>query len=142
MNPKIEMRKGVASIKRQTIAFVLDQIHFWVQIPYWALQANGRDGWSQACTEAYSLRRWDVFNDRNVFVDLKTGKIVDLNGRVITDTEAILRIASDLECVDAQTILVGLKIQAKKKTAPYMNKKEVEEIRKRDQEQYGVVRVR
>jgi hypothetical protein len=142
MNPKIEIRKGVAQVKKQTIAYVLDQIPFWVQIPYWALQANGRTGWSEAYKAAYALGRWQVFDDRSVFVDLKTGRIVDLSSAIITDTETILRVASDLECVDARTILARLKIEARQKHASYMDVRNVTDIRNDCQKLYGVVRVK
>lgn len=100
--------------------FVLSQKELWQQVPYWALQANGKLGFINTYQTAYTRKAWLVFSGtRDGFytlaVDCLTGELIwphsigkDSN-RDIPDKDVIV---ANLEELDAAKIIEGLQKSA------------------------------
>lgn len=73
----IEMRDEYAAALRR---WSLAQVELWRQVPWAALQADGRGGWNEKYAMAYRHRRWWLRSSEShghygLAVDLGTGEI-------------------------------------------------------------------
>lgn len=100
--------------------FVISQKDLWQQVPYWALQANGKLGFSENFQTAYLRKAWIVFSsDRNgiytLAIDCVSGELIwpwgigkDTN-RDIPDDDVIV---ASLEHIDATKVIEELQKMA------------------------------
>lgn len=114
-----EVNNAVKGLIKEVREASRQQKALWQKIPYLALQANGRGGYSEQYKRAYHHGYWAVTGgasgfDRVVFVDLETGELVDANdpGRTAWDTD-IFFILNSLHLLDAAQIVKALRAAAK-----------------------------
>ncbi len=107
----------------------------WQQVPYLALQADGRTGYSDRYARAYCHGYWALeATVRNgcysVYVDLETGELVNAFDRTnkVRD-EDILMIASNTTQIDATSLVVKLAKDSEQPTYSGYNAREQEKWR-------------
>lgn len=98
-----------------------EQIDLWQQIPYLALQADGRTGYSDNYARAYHYGYWAIQSSVNsgyytVYVCLENGVLVNPRKGTKPDfpasDEDVLRIAMHMAELNASRIIKDLKAQA------------------------------
>ncbi|PJE51115.1 MAG: hypothetical protein COV29_02475 [Candidatus Yanofskybacteria bacterium CG10_big_fil_rev_8_21_14_0_10_36_16] len=115
------------------------QRSLWQQVPYLALQADGRTGYADQYMRAYRSGYWVITSScrdgcYHVSVDLETGELVcPLAPERKSSDEDVLRIALSLHEIDVERILRKLKIASER---PFHRsyKQEDKERRKRLQD--------
>ena len=116
----------------------------WQQIPFLALQADGRSGYSDQYARAYTQGYWAVrATVRNgsyaVYVDLETGELVNaFNSRKVAEDEDVLLIASSLNQIDVASLIKELRKQVKQPTSPSYNVQEQEKWRQEILKEYNL----
>jgi hypothetical protein len=127
--------------------YVESQKKLWRQVPWLALQADGRDGWSNHYANAYCNGLWIVGESSNgyynSFIDCATGKLVGYKFKPLPDC-FVLDLVTELDDLNAQTIVESLKEEAKKERPSYYSVeewKDAENRRKRKAIEYGVDKV-
>jgi hypothetical protein len=96
-----------------------DQKELWQQVPYLALQADGRSGYSDNYSRAYRTGYWALESSivkgyYNIFVDLSNGDLVNaIDESQFADAEQIIKVAFHLEEIDACEIIDDLTAKAK-----------------------------
>lgn len=138
----------VAAARRASKA----QVDLWRQIPWLALQADGRTGHLDQYADAFYSGYW-VFNqgpntswsgasvNTGVCVDLETGELMGSYSALDSDwgnkppvpasAEGILRILAVPEQLDAESIVERLKKKAEQPTGSYYNEEEKRQWRER-----------
>ncbi|MCL6096394.1 MAG: hypothetical protein M1444_01775 [Patescibacteria group bacterium] len=127
------------------------QVELWRQIPWLALQADGRSGYYAKFTAAYEQGYWVLDegefssigtpSNTGVCVDLETGELVDTYTATNEDwgnnpvqpasDEGILKVLAVPEQLDAATLLAWLKSDAKRPTSKSYDARKQEDWRKR-----------
>jgi len=108
-------------------ALAESQRDIWQQIPYYALHADGRTGYSDKCLRAYELGYWAIGSNVRrghftVFVDLETGRLVNARKpRKEAFDVHVIEIAKYVEQLDAKTILNELKSHTRKRFDKHYN---------------------
>ena len=104
-------------------AYTRSERELWRLVPYLALQADGRSGYSSQYSIAYSMGLWriehslDRFSSYTVAVDCATGELVSIpNTREKAHKEDVFRCASRLHELDAAAVVLELRKEGK---APY-----------------------
>lgn len=77
--------------------FVSGQVEFSRQIPFAALELNGRHHWSQKLKCAYAKMKWRVTDF--VAIDLRTGNLLGPDDYILP---------LNVRCLDPESILCGL----------------------------------
>lgn len=80
---RADVFRGVRGLAAAVREYAAAQVPLWQQLPYWALQADGRTGWDSRYGNAYRYGCWSVGTGRKydiVQVDLETGAL----GRFVT----------------------------------------------------------
>ena len=117
----------VASLRELSVS----QASLWQQVPYLALQADGRTGYSDQYSRAYRQGYWAIepslmdYGSYMIYVDLETGEFVD--GYIPTNSanaKNILMLANYPEQLDVYRIIRYLKKECKKPTQKNYDKKE------------------
>lgn len=99
----------------------------WQQVPFWALQADGRTGFSDQYSRAYRQGYWAVETtvhkgSYSVYVDLETGELVSaFDPRKQARNTDVLMIASDPIQIDAVSLVKELSRDAKQPVDTYYN---------------------
>jgi hypothetical protein len=102
-----------------------EQKSFWNQLPYWALEADGRTGFSDSYSRAYRTGYWAVDKSiingcYTVYVDLENGELVNaFDPRKKANAIDVLRLAFDLDTLDAASTVEWVKEEAKKPYGSY-----------------------
>lgn len=117
----------------------------WRLVPYLALHADGRSGYSSQYAVAYQKGLWiiehsvDRFGSYTVAVDCATGELVSIpNTHEKAHVEDVLRCASRLHEFDAAAVVLALQQAGKK---PYFSGYDVEGTKKwrlKIQEEYDL----
>jgi len=97
------------------------QKELWRKVPWLALQADGRTGYLDHWSIAYSNGLWCISpsgRDYTEFVDCATGKLVDGQLRELTEGR-LLPLASRLDVLDAETVIEHLLKEAQKERPSY-----------------------
>jgi hypothetical protein len=116
------------------------QVDYWKQVPSLALEADGRSGYNDDFARAYHYLTWPVLQENitwgsyKAFVSLETGEIInyprwlapigghdgeiDINNdetrkSEVADEDTVLRLANQLENLDAVALVDSLKKYAK-----------------------------
>jgi len=120
------------SIIQEIRDYVRDQKDLWAQIPYLALQANGRTGFSDNFSRAHDLGYWAIkASVRNgyyeIYIDCAIGELVDPRdpAKAIGDSE-VLMLLSDLSQLDASEIIEKLRREAGEPVKCYSEKDQAE----------------
>lgn len=84
----------------------------WQQVPWLAVQADGRDGWNDSYSRAYSWGLWTLPTMRNgyyvAFVDCQTGELVTYPEKLRPlDGATVLQLS--LESIDAGKVVDDLR---------------------------------
>ncbi len=109
----------------------------WQKVPYLALQADGRTGYSDNYCRAYHQGYWAVEGSQvsgsyTIYVDLETGVLVNAyDPRQKARDNDILRIAFGLHELDAADIIAGIQAHARMPCGTYYNNKELRERKAR-----------
>lgn len=109
------------------------QKSLWQQVPYLALQADGRTGYSDQYSRAYHQGYWAVESSvrdgsYSVYVDLETGELVNAyDPRETALDEDVLSIILHLHKLDATQIVSALKAHATEPIGNYYNAKDKRE---------------
>jgi hypothetical protein len=105
--------------------YVASQKRWWRQIPWLALQNDGRFGYSEHFKEAYIHKLWPIYR-RHIhqviaYVDLKTGDLVyrSIGKPTPCMDETVIEIASDPKQIDAKEIVLSLKKGMRKRHSSY-----------------------
>lgn len=121
-----QSRALVADIR----AYAREQVALWRRLPYLALEADGRNGFSDNYSRAYRQGVWAVESSvksgsYTVYVDLATGELIDpfafhANGTISpVGDAAVLALAVSLSELDARDIVEQLKQRSKEPVASY-----------------------
>ena len=124
-----EVNSEVRELLQKIRNIAKQQKSLWQQIPYLALQADGRSGYSDQFSRAYHQGYWAVGNTRNgcyrIYVDLETGELVDAyDPQRMAQDEDILSIIQHLHQLDAAEISKNLKARAKEPIVGYYNEED------------------
>jgi len=100
--------------------YTRSQKDLWARIPYLALKADGRTGYSDAYLRAYETGYWAIESGRingyyGVLVDCATGELINPGntGNPASD-DTVLPLASHLNELDAAEIIAELRREGKK----------------------------
>jgi len=116
----------------------------WQKVPFMALQADGRTGFSDQYSRAYHQGYWAVTStvrggSYSVYVDLETGELVSaFDPRKEARDEDVLMIASNLNQLDAVSLVNKLSIDAKQPVGHYYNAQEQEKWRQETLKEYDL----
>lgn len=117
----------------------------WRLVPYLALQADGRSGYSSQYATAYQRGLWiiehslDRFSSYTVAVDCATGELVSIpNARERAHKEDVLRCASRLHELDAPAIVLKLQKAGRSPYSSCYDEREIKLWRLRIQEEYDL----
>ena len=123
---------AIGSSKRCLVSLVRsyaeEQKELWQKVPWLALQANGRDGYSDHYSIAYGSGMWSVGpegSNYTDFVDCATGKLVDGELRDLSEAR-VLALASRMEELDAEAIINNLLDEGRKGRPSYCSVEEWE----------------
>jgi hypothetical protein len=92
----------------------------WVRIPYLALQADGRSGYSDMYRRAYEQGYWAVETSvkggsYTIYVDLETGNLVNaFDPQKPANGDDVLLLAHHLEQINSQEIVDALTVASQK----------------------------
>ena len=98
------------------------QKDLWQRVPYLALQADGRSGYSDNYSRAYREGYWALDASvrsglYSVYVDLENGKLVNpAVPKKLASDEDVLMLAFSLEQIDARAIVTDLYKRGKEHT--------------------------
>ena len=104
------MRNLAARIRR----FSENQKDLWQKVPYLALQADGRSGYSDQYARAYGHGFWAIRSSivngyYTICIDLETGRLVNSSNLTVAPRdETIIPLASALKELDAKDIVADL----------------------------------
>jgi hypothetical protein len=107
--------------------YVRAQLKDWRRIPWLALEADGRGGYSDSYRKAYFYGLWPILSGQGggtLFVDCATGEIVRNVGKPAPDEEVLGYARSNL---DAKKIIAYLEDRAANGDPDHMTKKELDE---------------
>jgi len=124
------------------------QVELWRQVPSWALEADGRSGYSDQYARAYRNKLWAINSSvglgqrgYTVYVDLFNGALVEVGeGRTCSaKDDRLLFLALHLDELDAQKVIDSLEalISGRYVFSNAMTSTERERLR----EQYGLAPV-
>lgn len=124
MKEKIEIDR--AALAANIKSFVESQKTLWEQVPYWALQADGKSGFSDRYRTAYTSKVWIVFKSdiSGVFtlaVDCVTGKLItpfSIGEQIHQQPMDNDIIIAKLDHLDAMLIIKELKYSADREDLP------------------------
>lgn len=121
-NARIEALRDrlVAEIR----AHVRAQVELWKQVPAWALEASRRGVMNAKLEMAYAKRGWPLMRPGQqtaaaAAVHCETGEIVEYarlkeKGETVAASDAtVFALALDIECLDADLVLKGLRLLAR-----------------------------
>ncbi|MDP3640785.1 MAG: hypothetical protein Q8R53_06340 [Nanoarchaeota archaeon] len=144
MNP-LEIIANAEKVVEDIHNYSRSQKELWQKIPLLALEADGRTSSNGNYYRAYHSGFWGLDNGsdqcRSVYVDLATGELVDaysafshfFPGDVAVPKksvlkpareEEVLKLAFNLEELDAKNIVASLEEEAKERYSSYYNLKE------------------
>lgn len=108
------------------------QKDLWQMVPFLALQANGRSGYSDQYMRAYQSGYWAVVSSLrdgyyHVFIDLETGDLVEWYGTVQKKApdNSVLIIAVNINELDAAKIIDELRAKTKEPIHETYNAKDI-----------------
>ena len=120
------LKQKIEDIRKDLVEMIREhsrsQKELWRQVPYLALEADGRDGYSDNYSRAYHTGYWAidagvVRGHYTVYVDLENGDLVDPYS---PDEPAwdgdVLRLANSVKELNAKKILKELKEEAQEPT--------------------------
>ncbi len=128
--------------------YAKSQKDLWQQVPYLALQADGRGGFSDAYGACYHEGYWTIFSSQmhsiggySVIVDCETGELVYPYKKGPAPDHCLLLI--NIEELDAEKVIAQLKKRAKSKNSKiiYFGDeacKTPEEWREKQAQKYGI----
>lgn len=126
LNDLIVLRHELA---QQTRAYVKDQVETWAKIPWAALMADGRTGFSDRGRLIYQDKIWPL--NEQIGVDCLTGDLVFTTNKRIVKEDISLVSLSFITNLTASTVLEALERQAKQAYPSYYDPKVQEEWRAR-----------
>jgi hypothetical protein len=92
--------------------YVRSQQEEWRLVPWLALQADGRGGYSEHHSYAYHHGRWFVHEfGTGPLIDCASGELVRMNGRLLND-HSVLELANSLNAITAKEVIAQLQYQA------------------------------
>jgi hypothetical protein len=113
------------------------QSEIWKRVPFLALQADGRTGYSDQYSRAYGQGYWAIESSvrsgsYRVYVDLETGELVSaFDPRIKARDEDVLMIAMNLDQIDGASIVKELKKEGTEPVSPYYNVRKQEKWRQK-----------
>ena len=115
---KAHIETSISVLARQVRLYVAGQKQLWQQIPYLALEANGRSGFASD-EQPWMSKLWTLHKpgDGAVFIDLVEAKIVNSEKTEVSDN-LIIPLLNCLADFDAQAIIDRLTEEA---SMPYKN---------------------
>jgi len=134
-----KMIKNVEKVIEDIRNYTTSQKELWQKVPLLALEADGRTGFKDNYSRAYNHGFWALEGSVNngyysVYVDLATGDLINpyvsLN-RVFEPAgkESVLKLALNLNELDAQRIVTNLEEKAQKPYSSFYNLDKHEEWR-------------
>lgn len=120
------------------------QKRIWQQVPFLALQADGRTGYSDQYSRAYRQGYWAVEStvhggSYSVYVDLETGELVSaFDPRKEARDEEVLMIASNPNQLDAVSLVTEIAKDAERPIGSYYNAQEQEKWRQETLKEYNL----
>ena len=131
-----EIKNQSGSLVEMIKQYSRDQKELWQKVPYLALHADGKSGYSDQYSRAYRTGYWALDSSTvrgyyNIFIDLSNGDLVNARHELkIADPEHILKLAFNLEELDATDIVDELIAEGKSLPWKGYNKQEQEKWRK------------
>lgn len=122
----------------------IEQKDTWQKVPYLALQADGRTGYSDQYSRAYHQGYWAIeASVRNgsyrIYVDLETGELVSaFDPRKKARDEDVLLIASNLGQIDAAWLIEKLHSRSLESVGSYYNATKQERWRQETLKEYDL----
>lgn len=127
---KQTIERDTAALVRTIREYVRSQAETWQLVPYLALEADGRSGYSDNYARAYRQGVWAIESSARdgsytVYVDLATGELVNPfsfheQARCVDAYDShVLALATNLDQLDAAALVAGLEAAARKPIASY-----------------------
>lgn len=124
------IERDTAALVRGIREFARSQVETWRRVPYLALEADGRSGFSDNYARAYRQGVWAVEasvrdGSYTVYVDLATGDLVNPfsfheQARCVDAYDShVLALATSIDQLDAEALVVSLEAAARKPVASY-----------------------
>lgn len=109
---KAQRLEAIGSAKNTLVEMILNysesQKEMWRKVPWLALQADGRSGWSQHYENAYENGLWTVGpadgGYYHAFVDCATGKLTGFKGKPLHE-KYVFMLATQLNELDATAVV-------------------------------------
>ncbi len=108
--------------------YVRLQLKSWQRVPWLALQADGRGGYSDDYGKAYKYGLWPILCGKGggtFFIDCMTGEIVHNVGEVASD-DGVISYSVDLDLLDAAKIIARLEKQMRDGDPGHFTKSELD----------------
>jgi hypothetical protein len=119
-----DRKKLISDIRK----YVRSQKEEWCRVPWLALQADGRIGYSGHYQSAYTYGFWGVqFDGTGPFIDCATGELVSNFQSSPLYNEGVLTLANDLDALTAAKVIRDLQHAASEKIPSWSNQKEFDE---------------
>lgn len=135
-SPEKDIAEKAEAVAEEIREYSRKQKEFWIQVPYLALQADGRSGYSDQYARAYRSGYWALQSSvghgvYDLMVDLESGEIVS-SGQLAfpAKSQRILYLSFSLEELNAKKIVDDLRLAAKDPHASYYKPAEQEKWRK------------
>ncbi|MGV8152190.1 MAG: hypothetical protein ACP5OG_03845 [Candidatus Nanoarchaeia archaeon] len=146
------MEVKIKEKRSELTQLIRDYSHFqkelWRKIPYLALEADGRRGYSDSCSLAYASGFWPISASCNegcyeALVDLENGNLVSpdifsTNGESFypCPDKGVLKLAFSLDEIDA-----GKLIKTLEKEIQIQDNNEAKKLREENRKKYGITKL-
>jgi hypothetical protein len=127
---KLEIIASAEKIVEGIHEYSVSQKDLWRRVPWLALEADGRGGWSDTYQKAYTEGLWQIDScsrivTPNMYVDLDSGKLISFrsNKKVVPPANEVLKLAYNSELIDASKVMKDLEYWV---TKPYTKPEYVE----------------
>ncbi|MDP3966562.1 MAG: hypothetical protein Q8Q04_03460 [archaeon] len=106
-----ELFNDIKKISGKIREYSRSQKELWKKVPYLALEADGRGGYSSEIANCYQ-RGYKKVSDF-VYVDLENGELIDYEGKIVDD-KWVAELSPNLNDLDAREIISELEKDIKK----------------------------
>ena len=108
------VKAAMHNVAQLVRAYCRSQRKLWMEIPYLALEADGRSGFSDQYSGAMHYQLWRIeIGQVQAWICLFTGQIVCINDTArLENDETVVQFADHLELLDARKIAYQLRREA------------------------------
>jgi hypothetical protein len=144
------LRESIEEQRAALIAAVREycrqQTPHWQRVPHLALEADGRTGYSEAYSRAYSQGYWALAASLErgyyrVYVDLATGELVNSFSHEPASDECVVLLLRDVQSLDAGLLVRALEADGETDVCSVYDRDEQAAWREKMRKHHGVAEV-